>query len=121
MLGGLESGRERERVLVALLFDSDGKKTITKEKFMYIFHLNGNSTVLNSLKPPFIVICYYAYLHFLSSAIFPSVYVCVCSRSGSKISSFSACVCVLLPSFIYIVVVAATVRIYISISLGERR
>lgn len=29
-----------------------------------------NSTVLNSLKPPFIVICYYAYLHFLSSAIF---------------------------------------------------
>lgn len=46
------------------------QKTITKEKFMYIFHLNGNSTVLNSLKPPFIVICYYAYLHFLSSAIF---------------------------------------------------
>lgn len=46
------------------------QKTITKEKFMYIFHLNENSTVLKSLKPPFIVICHYAYLHFLSPAIF---------------------------------------------------
>lgn len=60
------------------------QKTITKEKFMYIFHLNENSTVLKSLKPPFIVICHYAYLHFLSPAIFlffdfyRYAYICIC-------------------------------------------